>query len=328
MKVSVIVAVYNASEYLGKCIESLMGQSYRNIEILCVDDCSTDDSMAILNRYAEKDERINIYKTERNSGPAVARNIAIEHCKGDITAFVDSDDWLSADAIEKAVEVFSDNYDTYCVLFQCIKFFQDGRKERYYMDDFSVKSGKEAFIDSLTWKIHGIYVARTSLYKRFPYDTTCRTFSDDNTTRLHYYFSKEVKKCDGIYYYRYNPKSISNIKDTSRINHILANESMKKKLLELDVDDNIISMYEYQRWLILVDTYMFYYINRKDFDNEEKDYCLNEIKRIWKGMETHRIPLRHKLKLGYYPFRYSWNVFRMQEEAYFFLKRLFNKLFP
>lgn len=107
---------------------------------------------------------------------------------------------------------------------------------------------------------------------------------------------------------------------------MLANESMKRQLLELNVDDSIISMYENQRWLTLVDTYLFYYINRKNFNNEEKDYCLKEMKRVWKGIETHRIPLRHKLKLGYYPFRYSWNLFMLQEETYFMLKKLLKKI--
>lgn len=326
MKVSVIVAVYNASKYLEKCLDSLMEQSHRDIEILCVDDCSTDDSMAILKRYADIDDRIRIFKTEKNSGPAVARNIAIEHCNGDVTAFLDSDDWLSTYAIEKAVEVFINNPDTDSVLFKCINVHQDGIQEKSNKDDFSVKTGKEAFVDSLTWKIHGIYAARTSLYKRFPYDTTCRTLSDDNTTRIHYYFSKEVRTCDGIYYYRCNPTSICNCCDTSRINNMLANESMKRQLLELNVDESIISMYENQRWLTLVDTYLFYYLNRKNFNNKEKDYCLKEMKRVWKGIETHRIPLRHKFKLGYYPFRYSWTIFILQEEIYFMLKKLLKKI--
>lgn len=325
MKVSVIVAVYNTAPYLEPCLQSLLEQTHGDVEILCVDDCSTDNSPALLQQFARRDNRIKLFRTPQNSGPAVARNIAIAHSTGELTAFVDSDDWLSPDAIGEAVHTFTQHERTDCVLLRCISVAPDGTATPYPMDDFEVKDGLEAFTDSLSWKIHGVYVARTSLYRRFPYDTTCRTFSDDNTTRLHYYSSREVRTCRGTYYYRHNPQSISNRPDTSRINHILANESMKRQLLRLKVDDSIISLYEYQRWLTLVDTYMFYCVNRRRLNRPDKAYCLREMKRIWQGMETHRIALRRKLKLGYYPFKPCWTLFRLQEELYFLLKTLLRK---
>ena len=325
MKTSIIVAVYNTADYLKQCLDSLIRQTDSNIEILCVDDCSTDNSLEILRSYAACDNRIKLFRTEKNSGPAVARNIAIDNATGELTAFVDSDDWLSDDAIEKTATIFQQNKNTGCVLLECMKVLPNGDEQLYPMEAFHIKSGKEAFIDSLTWKIHGIYIAKTELYKKFKYDTTCKTFSDDNTTRLHYYFSKEVRLCDGIYYYRYNPNSISNITDISRINYMLANESMKNTLISLKVENSVISLYEYQRWLVLVDTYMFYYQNRKQFSNSDKQYCLSEMKRIWKGIETFHIPMRKKLKLGYYPFRHCWTLFILQEELYFTLKSIIMK---
>ena len=104
---------------------------------------------------------------------------------------------------------------------------------------------------------------------------------------------------------------------------MLANESMKNTLISLKVEDSIISLYEYQRWLVLVDTYMFYYQNRNNFNNIDKLYCISEMKRIWKGIETSRIPMRKKVKLGYFPFRHCWILFRLQEELYFTLKSIF-----
>ena len=167
MKTSIIVAVYNTADYLKQCLDSLIRQTDSNIEILCVDDCSTDNSLEILRSYAACDNRIKLFRTEKNSGPAVARNIAIDNATGELTAFVDSDDWLSDDAIEKTVNTFQQYKNTGCVLLKCMKVLPNGDEQLYPMEAFHIKSGKEAFIDSLTWKIHGIYIAKTELYKEF-----------------------------------------------------------------------------------------------------------------------------------------------------------------
>ena len=322
-KVSVIVAVYNAAAYIRECLESLVRQTYPHLEIWCVDDCSTDNSRSIVQQYADKDDRIHLLSTPVNSGPAVARNMAIERLTGDLTAFLDSDDWLSDDAIEKAVSVFESHPMTDCVLFTCMYHHPDGSESPYAAPPFSCLQGQDAFVKSLTWAIHGIYIARSFLYKQFPYDTVCRTYSDDNTTRIHYYQSREVRMCGGIYYYRMNPHSISHIQDISQLNYLKANESMKRQLTALHVGEDILNLYEYQRWLVLIDTYRFYYLNRSRFTSEERKYCLSEIQRIWKNVETFRIPIVKKCKLGYAPLSFSWTLFCIQEEIYFGLKKLF-----
>ena len=101
-KVSVIVPVYNVEKYLPKCLDSIVGQTYQNIEIICVDDGSPDSSAEILRAYAEKDERIKIV-TKENGGLSSARNAGIKVAEGDYTVFVDSDDWIDIETIETAV---------------------------------------------------------------------------------------------------------------------------------------------------------------------------------------------------------------------------------
>ena len=81
-KISVIVPVWNAHDYLGRCVESIIDQTYKNLEILLVDDGSSDDSLAICNRYAEKDTRIKVFHKE-NGGQASARNYALEYATGE-----------------------------------------------------------------------------------------------------------------------------------------------------------------------------------------------------------------------------------------------------
>lgn len=101
--ISVIVPVYNGREYIGPCIKSITGQSYRNIEVLIVDDGSTDDSGGICRGFALRDGRIRVIRIAHN-GPAGARNAGIKNSKGDFVFFADADDLLEADALALLIE--------------------------------------------------------------------------------------------------------------------------------------------------------------------------------------------------------------------------------
>lgn len=100
MKISVIVPVYNVEEYLRKCLDSVLNQTLRDIEIICVDDGSTDSLWEILKEYAQKDDRIKLIQKE-NGGLSSARNAAMQVAKGDYIGFVDSDDWIDPDFLRK-----------------------------------------------------------------------------------------------------------------------------------------------------------------------------------------------------------------------------------
>lgn len=93
MKISVIVPVYNSSDYIGRCIDSVLNQTYNNFELILVDDGSIDNSLSILKEYEIKDKRIKVF-TQKNSGPGVARNLGIAKATGDYIVFVDSDDYI------------------------------------------------------------------------------------------------------------------------------------------------------------------------------------------------------------------------------------------
>lgn len=93
--VSIITPTYNCGKFIGKTIESVQMQTHKNWEMLIVDDCSTDDTETVVNAYCNKDQRIFYYRLAVNSGPAVARNKAMEMAKGTYMAFLDSDDvWI------------------------------------------------------------------------------------------------------------------------------------------------------------------------------------------------------------------------------------------
>ena len=100
--VSVVIPVYNTEKYLEKCLDSVIGQTYGNLEIIIVDDGSSDGSPEICRDYAKKDERVTIISQE-NKGLAVARNVALDIATGSYIMFVDSDDWLEKEAVERLV---------------------------------------------------------------------------------------------------------------------------------------------------------------------------------------------------------------------------------
>ena len=94
IKVSVIIPVYNVEPYLKEALDSVINQTLREIEIICIDDCSTDNSYNILEEYAKKDNRIIIIKNEENLGVGISRNKGIRLSKGEYIGFVDGDDYI------------------------------------------------------------------------------------------------------------------------------------------------------------------------------------------------------------------------------------------
>ncbi len=96
-QISVIVPIYNADSYLSKCIESLINQDYRALQIILVNDGSTDNSLSIAQDYAKRDTRIEVYSHDCNQGQSIARNIGLQHANGEYVSFVDADDYVDKD---------------------------------------------------------------------------------------------------------------------------------------------------------------------------------------------------------------------------------------
>lgn len=116
-KVSIIIPIYNVENYLKQCLDSVINQTLKEIEIICVEDCSTDNSLSILEEYAKSDSRIKAIKNEINKGLATVRNIAMAEATGEYIAFLDSDDYVDLSTYEKAYNLAKEN-DLDCVLFK------------------------------------------------------------------------------------------------------------------------------------------------------------------------------------------------------------------
>ena len=102
--ISVIVPVFNVEKYLEKCILSILAQTYKNFELILVDDASPDSCPEICDRYANIDQRIRVLHCKKNGGLSAARNIGIEAARGKWITFVDSDDWVSQEMLQYLYE--------------------------------------------------------------------------------------------------------------------------------------------------------------------------------------------------------------------------------
>lgn len=98
-EISVLVPAYNTGKYIGECVESILGQTYDDLEIIIVDDGSDDDTLAIANKYAKLDNRIRVITTV-HQGVAEARNECLRNATGEYVLFVDSDDWIAPSLCE------------------------------------------------------------------------------------------------------------------------------------------------------------------------------------------------------------------------------------
>ena len=132
-KVSVIVPVYNAEKYLPKTLNSIVNQTYKNLEIIIIDDCSTDDSKKIIKSYASKDERIRPIYSEINQGVSKSRNMGLRMFTGDFVLFVDSDDILTKDAVEIMIDR-AEKYDGDVIDSYHLVVFEDKGKKHFFTE--------------------------------------------------------------------------------------------------------------------------------------------------------------------------------------------------
>ena len=127
--ISVVVPVYNVSEWLEQCLDSIISQSYTNLEIICIDDASEDNSLEILKKYQAKDSRVTVIKHNKNRGLGLSRNSGLAVAKGKWVHFVDSDDWLEPDSYRKLIEKLNSlDFVPDLLFFQYKKYFISNKK--------------------------------------------------------------------------------------------------------------------------------------------------------------------------------------------------------
>lgn len=320
-KVTVLVAAYNAEKYLEECLDSLVGQTLKDIQIVCIDDGSTDSTPQILDRYASKDSRIRILTEKVNSGLAVARNHGIGVADGQYITMVDADDLLSADALERAASVLDANQDMGSVLFKLMLFDGDGERPYPVRSQESEWSAQEAFELSIDWGIHGLYVSRTQLFRDYPYDASSRLYSDENTSRIHFLHSGRVGSCSGVYYYRQHGESMTHQVSVRRLDLVEANTSLAHQIKSEGQSREIRAFFEKKRWINLTGICGFWLEHKELADRDE---ALARFRTAWNDIDKSLLPRGLKMKFGYIPC-HSFRLYFLQIEFYFLLRRLLGK---
>lgn len=181
-KVSILVPVYNTEKWLSRCLDSLICQSWPELEIVCINDGSTDRSLQVLQKYMEKDERIHLYNYE-NSGISATRNRALHHATGDCLLFVDSDDYIDKAMVKTMVE-YMEAED--CDIVQCgfvmdfgpIPYFRKGSHRRIYGQSEAIQAlVSEDGINNYPWgKLY-----RKEVFENVRFPENVKGFEDTRT---------------------------------------------------------------------------------------------------------------------------------------------------
>lgn len=125
-KISVILPTYNSEKYIEKCVKSILNQTYSNIELIIIDDNSTDSTPRLLTQYAEHDQRIKLIINSKNKGTGASRNIGLSQLTGYYTTFMDHDDWQDLDRYEKMIQQLEQDHTDICFSY-AVEFYQQSQ---------------------------------------------------------------------------------------------------------------------------------------------------------------------------------------------------------
>ncbi|MBR5402355.1 MAG: glycosyltransferase family 2 protein [Treponema sp.] len=210
--VSIIIPIYNAEYFLDRCLNSVIQQTYTNLEIILINDGSTDASLAICTTYAQKDSRI-ILINKTNEGVSIARNMGIQQSSGDYIAFLDADDWIASNYIEQLMLPFKNNSIdiSICGYQICHKYTPTYDKSEY---SFNFTAAKKYLLENQKKGNFSVIVPWGKILRKriitgifFPENLH---FEDEATIYKFFYNSNQVAECDyKAYYYFQSPNGLT-----------------------------------------------------------------------------------------------------------------------
>ena len=247
--VSIIIPVYNTEKYLDDCLSSAVEQSYSNLDIIIVNDGSTDNSMGICKKYAKNDDRISLF-TKKNGGLSDARNFGIKHARGDLIFFLDSDDFIQANTIEVLVNILKNDNKSIAIC-----DFEKFHENSHYSNISSIDNYNkhDFFISMLEFKNSsyscGVMIPKAFLDEKFFIKN--RYYEDLSSMYRIYSKCKKIYKVNSkLYKYRMNPNSIIHTYNQQKIkDYITSSEAMTNFLIE-EYDINIKKINAYKCYVL------------------------------------------------------------------------------
>ena len=274
-KVSIILPVYNVDKYLNICADSIFKQNYKNLEIIFVDDGSTDNSSEILDELEKKDSRVRVFH-KKNGGVSSAKNVGLKNCTGNYITFIDPDDYVLPDYISYLVDLI-EKYNADISLSKAVFDNYDMNQNKKIVD--KSYSSKEALIDILTYDIN--VAVWDKMYRRELLINNDILFYEDIFMGEGFNFNilafKNARKIavgnKKIYYYRRDNENSATTKFTLEKweNALFAIERIGTNL---DLTDNIINRaYTFAKWRTNVDAFTLLCLS-----NNQKKYSSFYIK--------------------------------------------------
>lgn len=231
--ISVIIPVYGVEKYIAQCLESVINQSYTNLEIIVINDGSKDRSADIAREYAKKDNRIKVYDFD-NRGVSVARNRGLEIASGDYISYLDSDDWLDLSTYQTLLDIAIVNGAD---MVKC-GFIETGEnlEHKITFDTSKIINSDDAFenyFNGILWTVpwNGLYKRELAKKVLFPNNIV---HEDNYSSGMFLYFAKKIvitQFCGN--YYRFNISGISKSEVKRPLDKILAISKLKSDLLNL-----------------------------------------------------------------------------------------------
>ena len=294
--ISIIVPVYKVEKELGECIESLMHQTYKNIEIILVDDGSPDKCPEICEHYANIDSRIRVIHKE-NGGLSDARNYGITEANGEFLGFVDSDDFVDEIMYEKLFEAAQSTSSDIAEC-DCVRFADGERPNLIIKEGQKIIKPKEwitetnlnGFLNCVAW--NKLY--RRELFEGVRYPVGRNNEDEATTYKLVYKANKIVRIESSLYFYRQRTGSITNSKITSKIINDKYT-ALKEKTLYFDQNGEK-SIADFCRARLAISMISFYDW-QKNNGNGKKWYL--EIRSLFKKtFFSKAVPYKYKVYIG------------------------------
>ncbi|NDP22031.1 MAG: glycosyltransferase [Paludibacter sp.] len=263
------MAVFNTEMYLRKCIQSLIDQTFSQWELICINDGSTDGSLLVLNEFADKDPRIQVYSQPNSGRHAVPFNKAVELAKGEFIFSLDSDDYISTDFLENAYNRIIETNADLCL--PELLFIQVDGKESHrigpYNNDYDIiLSNKKAVELSLDWQIHGVGLWRASIIKEIKSDED--GFSVEYSARLRFLKCNKVVFSKGQYYYLQHPNATTKKLGLRQFYYIELDYKLVRLLRDNQFDNSVLVNFEWQRIARLIQTARLYYSKKQLLSKE------------------------------------------------------------
>lgn len=242
---SLIVPLYNVEKYLKRCIESLINQTYDNIEILLIDDGSTDNSLNICSNYSKVDNRIKVFHKE-NGGLSDARNYGIDRAKGDYVIFIDSDDYIDTDTCEKFLPYCKEN----CDIIIGNAYVQNKTEEKiknYYINkvitgkEFLLEGYKNSAISMAAWLY--IYKRTFLIENHFKFKYGIYHEDEEFTPRTLMFAEKVRTTGEFFYHYDVRDDSITTKKNKRKNAEDLYNTLCELEKIYNNINDNLLRKY-------------------------------------------------------------------------------------